>query len=311
MADIELRLLRYFVAVVDHGGISRAAEHLGIAQPAVSRAMRGLEDAVGVPLLVRTSRNTTPTRAGAVLAEEARAVLERVDLLAERVRAVETVRCRVRCAAQIGDAAVAAELAGRFALRGGASAVVEVVPRNPGTVTAALKDAGCDVALVRWPFDTRGLDRELVWSEPRVVLLAADHPLAVEDRVELARLHDEPICIWPAMSGPEREHWAGADLDRHVWRAGPVLTSASDVLAAVQLGQAIAFVPWSVATPGTVLPGVAIRPVDGLSPSELYLAWPTTSTSLPVARFVEHALAHTAQAHAQYGGMVTGHLRHA
>jgi DNA-binding transcriptional LysR family regulator len=295
VADIELRLLRYFIAVVDEGGISRAAEHLKIAQPAVSRAMRALEDAIGVPLLSRGSSHAVPTQAGTVLAEEARAVLRRVDLLTERVTAVETADYRIRCAAQIGDAALAAELAGGFACHIDMSAVVEIVPRNPGTVTAALDDAECDVALLRWPFDTRGLDRELLWSEPRVVLLAVGHPLAGRDRVELSHLHDEPICIWPAMSGPECEHWAGADLDRHVWRPGPVLSSAADVLAAVQLGRAIAFVPRSVARPGTVLPGVAIRPVDGLSPSELYLAWPATSTSLAMARFVQHAVAHTAQ----------------
>ena len=83
---MDLRLLRYFITVIDEGSISQAASRLEIAQSAVSRAMQTLEANLGVRLLVRTSRSAKPTDAGSILADEARALLERVNALAERTR---------------------------------------------------------------------------------------------------------------------------------------------------------------------------------------------------------------------------------
>jgi DNA-binding transcriptional LysR family regulator len=296
---VELRLLRYFVAVVDDGSISRAAIRLNVAQSAVSRAMRALEHTFGVSLLIRSSRSTKPTNAGRVLADEARLVLERVDAMSEHVRAASQLGQRIRCAAATGDVPLAVKVTSTFRGHQGAAEEVditsaEVVASDPGTLLDALRFGNCDVALVRGPFDARGVDSELVRTEPRVVLLRRDHPLAGLERVHISQLHDEPITVWPAMSGAEREHWAGADLDRHVWRAGPTNTNAIDVQLAVQLGRAVAFIPESLLPDGADPHGISARPVDGLSPSTLSLVWLTDSTSLPLARFVRHVLAQTA-----------------
>ncbi|MEM8751043.1 MAG: LysR family transcriptional regulator [Pseudomonadota bacterium] len=72
---MELRHLRYFVAVADHGGISHAAERLHVAQPAVSRQIRDLEAEIGVDLLLREGRRVVLTDAGRIFAERARAIL--------------------------------------------------------------------------------------------------------------------------------------------------------------------------------------------------------------------------------------------
>src|SRR3954470_14471877 len=85
---IELRHLRYFLAVIDELHFGRAAERLHMAQPPLSRAVRQLEDELGVKLLNRTSRVVTPTEAGLVFAEEARKVLGGFELaVAEAHRA--------------------------------------------------------------------------------------------------------------------------------------------------------------------------------------------------------------------------------
>lgn len=290
---MDLRLLRYFVTVIDEGSISRAASRLQIAQSAVSRAMQTLEANLGVRLLVRTSRSAKPTDAGSILADEARALLERVNAMAERTRTAGSLSRHVRCATAPGDAHLAVELTAAFrGLSEGVSA--EVVAGNPGTLLGTLRAGDCDAALIRGPFDSRGLDRELVYTEPRVALLARQHPLAEEPRLHISQLHSEPITIWPAMSGAEREHWAGADLDRHAWRAGPTNETAMDVKLNVQMGRAIAFVPRSLIPDGSAPLGICVRAVDGLAPSTLHLVWPMGSTSLALAGFVRHVLAQTA-----------------
>src|SRR4051794_34876815 len=70
--DIDLRQLRYFVAVAEERNFTRAAGRLGMTQPALSRAISALEHSVGVPLLVRDHRDVRPTAAGRVLFDEAR-----------------------------------------------------------------------------------------------------------------------------------------------------------------------------------------------------------------------------------------------
>ncbi|MEV0478820.1 LysR family transcriptional regulator, partial [Streptomyces prunicolor] len=86
MADVDLRLLRYFIAVCEEGGFSRAARRLGMTQPALSRAVRTLEAAVGVELVVRTAQTVEITEAGILLLEEARELDERALAAVERVR---------------------------------------------------------------------------------------------------------------------------------------------------------------------------------------------------------------------------------
>ncbi|MEM8795351.1 MAG: LysR family transcriptional regulator [Pseudomonadota bacterium] len=83
---MELRHLRYFVAVADHGGISHAAERLRIAQPAVSRQIRDLEAELGVDLLIRDGRRVVLSDAGQAFAKKARAILEEAEAAADEAR---------------------------------------------------------------------------------------------------------------------------------------------------------------------------------------------------------------------------------
>ncbi len=85
--DLDLTSLRCFVAITREGGVSRAARALNLAQPALSRRMRLLEEALGVPLLLRTRRGVAPTEAGAVLLRRAEALLYQARRLQEEVSA--------------------------------------------------------------------------------------------------------------------------------------------------------------------------------------------------------------------------------
>ena len=85
---MELRHLRYFVAVADHGGISHAAQRLNIAQPAVSRQIRDLEEELGFDLLLREGRRVVLTDAGRAFAEQARDILHATEEAAETARRI-------------------------------------------------------------------------------------------------------------------------------------------------------------------------------------------------------------------------------
>jgi LysR family nitrogen assimilation transcriptional regulator len=83
---LHLRPLRYFIAIIDLGSLSRAAEQVGIAQPALSQAIAALENDFRVKLLHRTPQGTTPTEAGRVLYRHARTMLKMLDLTRQAVR---------------------------------------------------------------------------------------------------------------------------------------------------------------------------------------------------------------------------------
>jgi len=88
---VDTRQLKYFIAVIDHRGFSRAAEHLQIAQPSLSQAIAGLERELGVPLFHRVGRGVVPTDAGHHLVEPARLVLRGLDTARSTMDAIKGV----------------------------------------------------------------------------------------------------------------------------------------------------------------------------------------------------------------------------
>ena len=87
---MDVRQLRYFLAIAEEGSISRAAERLGVAQPSLSQHIKNLEEDLGVELLVRSARGVSTTESGAVLVAHARGILRAVELAREDVRHLST-----------------------------------------------------------------------------------------------------------------------------------------------------------------------------------------------------------------------------
>jgi DNA-binding transcriptional LysR family regulator len=100
MAAVSLAQIEYFVAVAEEGHVGRAACNLRIAQPAVSRQIRRLEEELGAPLFVRTSRGMKLSGAGEVFLSHARAILSGIRVAADEVRILtgltETARAKPR-----------------------------------------------------------------------------------------------------------------------------------------------------------------------------------------------------------------------
>jgi DNA-binding transcriptional LysR family regulator len=284
--DLDLRHLRYLIAVAEAGSITGAARRLMITQPALSRAIRALERTVGVPLLVRRSHATGLTVAGSVLLAEAYELVERSRTALERARStqpgVETLTVTVPACDVVAVAA-----ASRAFEAGHPGVRVHLVPREWLSQRDELRAGGADVSFLRDCYDRHDLIVDQLAREPRMVLLPADHPLADREKLTVSDLRDEPITYWEGMSPEEADHWAGTDVDRHPRRHGPLVRTATDVLAAVVLGQAIAFVHGST-LPDAELPGLRARPVDGLSASNLEIGMSAHGANPIAEQFVEH-----------------------
>jgi DNA-binding transcriptional LysR family regulator len=291
--DIDLRQLRYFVAVAEERNFTRAAGRLGMTQPALSRAISALEHSVGVPLFVRDHRDVRPTAAGRVLFDEARDLDDLVRAAVTRaVRAEQEAPC-LRVTARGCEIEALDHLVRTYNTSHPRERPAEAVVISWQAQAGALRDGDVDVGLLRHPFDDRGLDSDVLWTEPRVTLLSAGHALASRTVIDRAELAGETIAVWPGTTEAETAHWSGTDLNPYDWRPGPALQDMSQLTANVRLARTIAFAPLSLVGDSPP-PGVVAMPTEGLSDSRLHVVWASTATSPDVARFVRHAAAYAA-----------------
>ena len=190
--DVELRHLRCLAAIVDTGSFTDAAVALGLSQPAVSRALAALEDALGVRLLRRTSREVVLTAVGERVLARARRALAEVDELINEVRSGHA-RLRFGYAwAAIGAHTV--EFQRRWATEH-PDVTLHLVRTN--SATGGLAEGACDIAVVRTPperIDKR-FDSAVVGVESRYAALAADDPLARRRQLRLRDLTGRVIAV--------------------------------------------------------------------------------------------------------------------
>ncbi|MFD2422064.1 LysR family transcriptional regulator [Amycolatopsis pigmentata] len=285
MTDIDLRQLRYLVAVAEKGGITRAAERLGITQPALSRAIASLERSIGVPLVERRPRGTVLTAAGEVLAERARAIDRQVSMAVWQARETSDVVPPIRISARACEFEILRELISEYvAAHPGQS--VEAVMADWRTQLSILRSGGTELALVSGEFDDEALDSVVLTVHERVAVLPAGHRVAGREIVDRAELLPDPVIGWAGSSPAERAYWLdGAPL------AGPEVEDLLQLLVQVRLGDGIAFVPRLMLDDIPLLPGVAVVRVNGLAPACLRLVWAEQRTSAAVDRFVKHVAA--------------------
>ena len=299
MDEIELRELRYFIAVAEELNFTRAAARLGMAQPPLSAAIGKLERKLGVRLLERTSRRVTLTPAGAVLLEQGRIAVEGVGAAIQRARRKGTQADRLTVAVKPGTSTDLLRKIMQAYAQDPRMPQVHLLFGHPGGPAAAVRGGAADVAILRAPFDRRGLDTELLLTEPRVAVLPAGHPLAGRPELRRADLAGQPMPRWAGQADPAAHaYWTGADTpskaptqhDQHAETApGPEINDIGQLLDAVTLGNAVAYVPISVADQHRAA-DLAFVPVSDLSPSEVMAAWPDTSRSRAVAGFVRAAV---------------------
>jgi DNA-binding transcriptional LysR family regulator len=292
---MELRQLRYFVAVAEELHFRRAAERLHISQPPLSQQIRALEDELGFALLERTRRRVQLTPAGEAFLRDARAILGELEgavTTARRIDAGQTGRLRIGF---VGSAllSIVPGTVERFrSSRPGVA--IELRERSTVDQLRAVSGGVIDVGLVRPPIeDEAGVRAETVLRERTVAALPAAHPLAALARVPLRRLGAEPLVLFPRAQAPGfHDLLIGALADTG---AGPrVIQYAPEMLTIIGLvaaGTGVSLVPASVSR--LALDGVAYRPVSGAPRSELLAITRAGDDSALVRAFVAEATAAT------------------
>ena len=292
---MELRQLRYFVAVAEELHFRRAAERLHISQPPLSQQIRALEDELGFALLIRTRRRVELTPAGEAFLRDARALLGELDgavATARRIDAGQTGRLRIGF---VGSAllSIVPGTVERFrASRPGVA--IELRERSTVDQLRAVSAGVIDVGLVRPPIDDEsGLRAEIVLRERTVAALPTAHPLAALARVPLRRLAVEPLVLFPREQAPGFHDLLIEALAAAGSPAGPrVIQYAPEMLTIIGLvatGLGVSLVPASVSR--LALDGVAYRPVVGAPRSELVAITRADDDSALVRAFVADAIA--------------------
>jgi DNA-binding transcriptional LysR family regulator len=284
--DVDTRLLRYFAAVAAEGNLTRAAERLFVSQPTLTKQIKQLESQLGVRLFTRSRAGMTLTAADQALADTAPAVVAGWDHALRETKAAASRAVRVL---RIGFMSSAANEATQ-------QIIAAFARRRPGwrvdmrqaawsDSTAGLASGDVDAALLRLPFPGQDNVRiEVLLTEPRWAALPAAHPLAACDQIPFADLWDEPFVAAPAETGWWRDYWLATDERQgHPVRIGAVTDQPDAFLTAIANGDGIALTPESAAR-YYARPGITYRPVTGVSPSQVGVAWPPASDTNPVVQ---------------------------
>jgi DNA-binding transcriptional LysR family regulator len=247
---MELRHLRYFVAVAEELHFRRAAERLHIAQPAVSEQIRKLEAELGVLLLNRTQRSVTLTPAGAVLLEEARRVIRQSEIAREAARSArrnQLGRLHVGYTPDAVPRYVPRSLT-RFAE---AAPGIEVVLETGSALALAADVRGgrLDLAVVCLPLATGGLRVTRLGEERAVCAVPATRALANQPAISPAQLADHRLNMLPRANNPAFYDgvigaWRDAGLTAEPRESEP---RVDHLLLAVAAGAGVAMLPSSIA----------------------------------------------------------------
>jgi len=284
--DVDTRQLRYFAAVATEGNLTRAAERLFVSQPALTKQIKQLESQLGVRLFTRSRAGMTLTPAGQALADSTPAVLASWNQALAETTAAARRAARVLRVGFISSAANEAtqQIIAAFARRrpGWRVDLQQAAWADP---TAGLATGEVDAALLRLPFPGQDDMRiEVLLTEPRWAALPATHPLAARDQIRFSDLWDEPFVAAPAQTGFWRDYWlATTERQGRPVRIGAVTDQPDAYLTAIANGDGIALVPESAAR-YYARPGITYRPVTGVSPSQVGVAWPPGNDTNPVVQ---------------------------
>ncbi|WP_179851276.1 LysR family transcriptional regulator [Streptomyces sp. TLI_55] len=280
--SVELRTLRYFVAVAEELHFSRAATRLHMSQPPLSRAIKRLETEVGAPLFVRSPVGVTLTAVGLVLLDEARALLDHADRVRARVSAAAgTTTLTIGILGDGTDPAVT-RLAAAYRRR---HPGIDIRIRDTDLTdpTCGLHAGLVDIALTRAPFDETALTVRTLRADPVGVVLRADDPLACRDRLRLADLSDRRWFQFPQGTDPVwQSYWNGGSP-----REGPVVRAVQECLQAVLWNGTVGLAPLGHDLPAEF----AVIPLTDMTPSRVVAVWNEGDTNPLIRSFVDVATA--------------------
>lgn len=197
---MELRYLRYFVAVAEARHFTRAAEKLGISQPPLSQQIKKFEQEIGTPLFKRLTRGVEMTEAGKALYKDARQILQQTDMALDKAKSIArgekgSFNVGFSSSASFHPAVLALLHAYQHRYPN-----VLVIPQedNSPTLLAELHDRNIDLVFLRLPCNVGDdVNGEILAEESMQLVLPANHALGRKKRIQLSELHQEPLIIFP------------------------------------------------------------------------------------------------------------------
>jgi DNA-binding transcriptional LysR family regulator len=200
---IDQRRLQYFVAVAEELHFGRAARRLGIAQPPLSQQIQKLEAEIGAQLFERSRRSVELTEAGAALLPEARRLIVMSGRAAKLARDIHEGKAGRLRMGMVGSAAyrLVPELL-RHYREHFPDVKFDLTEMATGDQLDQIEIGTLELGLLRPPVLRDGLRTAVVWSEPLIAALPANHRLAAAEKIRVADLRDEPFVLFPKMRGP-------------------------------------------------------------------------------------------------------------
>lgn len=290
--NLDLRHARAFVVLAEELHFGRAAGRLFMTQPALSRTIQQMEQAVGARVVDRTTRRVALTPSGEALLDSARAAVEAFDDFVSRSTSLKGRSDHtLRVAHQIGAAlSLVPDIVRRFTADH-PEIEVELREFDFSEPFAGIDTGSSDVAFIRLPLEHPGLRFEILEHEPRFVGLPADHRLAGRASISIEEILDEPILAAPKSAGPWRDYWLATE-----YRAGAapnIVEEAANFdaeLQAVAFGKAVTITSLA-AKLYYARPGVVFVPLADAPPVEVALAWIGDPPSKVISAFVASASA--------------------
>jgi DNA-binding transcriptional LysR family regulator len=297
---MDLKQLRYFLAVAEEAHFGRAAHRLHIVQPALSMQIRALEESLGTSLFKRTSRRVELTDAGALLRVEAERTIaqaEHAKLVVQQAARGEIGSIRIGFAgyAAFAGAGVLSRHVRLFHARH-PNVEMELREMAPGTQEEDIKDSRLDLGYAAASgdtFDSR-LAVDLVGSWPWLIAICREHPLAAEETLSAKSLRTEPFMTYRTGS---HEALSTTLLRRVLGREPQISHRVNTILsglAIVASGLAVALVPEPIGQ--MKIPGLTFRPLaDFVPPSRLVMLSRADETSGAVNAYLKLVRAQCAQ----------------
>jgi LysR family transcriptional regulator, hca operon transcriptional activator len=285
---MELRHLRYFIAVAEEGSLTVAAEkRLHTSQPSLSRQIRDLEYEVGVQLLMRSARGVELTDAGRAFLDHARLALAQVDAAREAARRAARPTKPVFAVGFLSGQEVVWLAEATRALAGDLQSIeMTVSSEHSPDLAEGLSMGRLDIAFMRAEPGQPALEYVTVAREPFVVVMPSDHRLTAHKKVDVRELAGELFIGGSEVAGPMRraieQYLADNDLDIEPAHRVHNLTMALSLIASTR-GVALLpsyaenFLPWSVTS----------RPLKGEAPTiDLVVGYNRTNRSPIVELFL-------------------------
>jgi DNA-binding transcriptional LysR family regulator len=278
-ADLDLRLVRYFVAVAERRHFGRAAADLRIAQPSLSRQVRRLEQQLGARLLDRTSQGTRLTEAGEVFLLRAKALLRSAAQAAAATRAAaQPSRVTIGFTSGLIITPAVRELRHQHP-----DAEVHAMHLPWNEPREALLEHRADAVVTRLPIRTDGLHVTILYDEARVLLVPRSHRLAGKESVTLDDIADEPMPRLPDAAW--NSYWRiDPRPDGTPAPDGPLVNAVEDKLELIAAGQAVAIVSAGLRA-DSLHPDLTTVTLVDVDPSHVVLATRASDRGRLVAAF--------------------------